>query len=75
MKRLVDSGKEVGITPINVIHGKWKGSDMRGPGGGQKLVDLKSYIERHKLPDNDVILFTDAYDVFFSANLNTIVSR
>lgn len=75
MKRLTESGKEMGISPINVIQGEWRGSDMRGPGGGQKILDLKSYIERNKLPDNDVILFTDSYDVFFSSNLDTIVSR
>lgn len=75
MKKLTASTGEVGIEATNIIQGKWKGTTMQGPGGGQKIVDLKSYIERNKLPDNDVILFTDAYDVFYSRDLKSILGR
>lgn len=76
MEKINHSAAMQGITSLkNIVHGKWKGSDMTGPGGGQKLVDLKRYIEAHQLPDHDVILFTDAYDVFYGRGLKTIVER
>lgn len=53
----------------------WVGSDMSGPGGGQKLNLLRRYIDENQLPDNDVILFTDAYDVFFYRDLDEILAR
>ena len=46
---------------------------MVGPGGGHKVNLLREYI--NKLPDNDVVLFTDAYDVFYADNLETITER
>ena len=75
MEALTHSTNHVEIKPKNIIHGKWQGSDMQGPGGGQKLVDLLNYIRRAQLPDNDVILFTDAFDVFYGRDLNTILGR
>jgi len=75
VSKLTESTQRLGIEPKNIIQGKWQGTTMEGPGGGQKIVDLLSYIKRHKLPDNDVILFTDAYDVFYGRDLDTIVGR
>lgn len=75
MKKYTHSTGFVGIEFNNVIKGKWRGSDMRGPGGGQKIVDLKAYIEKNNLPDHDVILFTDSYDVFYGRDLPTILGR
>ena len=44
----------------------WKGGDMENSqGGGQKLNILKKYIST--LPDDDVVLFCDAYDVFLNS--------
>ena len=51
----------------------WKGGDMDSIGGGQKLNLLKKHIKT--LDDNDLILFTDAYDVFYNDNLETILER
>jgi len=55
---------------MNVV---WKGTDMSGPGGGMKVNLLKEYIKN--LDPNDVILFTDAFDVFYADNINTIYER
>ena len=46
---------------------------MEGPGGGQKLNLLRRYITNNNLPDHDVILFTDAYDVIYLRDLDTIL--
>jgi GR25 family glycosyltransferase involved in LPS biosynthesis len=48
-------------------------NDMSGPAGGKKITLLKKYI--NNLPDHDVILFTDAYDVFYAEKLETITQR
>lgn len=63
-----------GIDLINIGNNiDWKGTDMSGPGGGMKINLMKEYIK--DLPDNDIILFTDAYDVFYADDLDTIVER
>ena len=46
---------------------------MSGPGGGMKANLLRDYV--NTLPDKDVVLFTDAYDVFYADNLETITER
>ena len=52
----------------------WKGGDIENSqGGGQKLNILKKYIST--LPDDDVVLFCDAYDVFVADNLNEFIYR
>ena len=52
---------------------EWEGTDMTAYGGGHKVNLLRKYIDF--LPDNDIILFTDAYDVFYADDLDTIVER
>lgn len=52
---------------------EWRGSDMTGPGGGQKVNILKKEIQN--LSDTDILLFVDAYDVFFADSLPTIKER
>ena len=73
MEMLTESAKRTNITVKNILTREWKGSDMQGPGGGQKLNELKAYIE--PLPDHDVVLFTDAFDVFFARELDVILGR
>lgn len=71
---LNDSAARQGIYPKNLgTNVVWEGTDMSGPGGGMKINLVKKYIK--KLPDNDLVLFTDAYDVFFADNLDTIINR
>ena len=72
--KLNDSAKLQGFEVKNIgANVKWNGSDMSGPGGGQKINLIKEYIST--LPDNDIVLFTDAYDVFFQFDLDTITRR
>ena len=52
---------------------KWKGTDMSGPGGGQKINLLKNFIR--DLPDHDVILFADGYDTFTTESIEEIERR
>ena len=52
---------------------EWKGTDMSGPGGGQKINILKEHIKN--LPDHDVVLFADGYDTFARESLEEITRR
>ena len=73
-EKLVDSANKQGITVNNIgANVEWGGSDMTGPGGGHKIVMIQEYLA--KLPANDVVLFTDAYDVFYQFDLDTITRR
>lgn len=68
------SANHHGIYPINIGNNiEWKGTDMKALGGGMKINLTKEYIKN--LPDNDVVLFTDGYDVFYADNLDTIIER
>jgi hypothetical protein len=72
--KLNDSGALNGIYPKNIgINVDWKGGDMQTPGGGMKVNLLRAYIK--DLPDYDVVLFTDAFDVFYNDTLDTITKR
>jgi len=53
---------------------EWIGGDMlRSLGGGQKLRAVSEYIK--ELPDEDVVFFCDAYDVFMVDSVNEMVYR
>ena len=71
MTRLLESQPDV----QNISSREWKGGTMAGPGGGQKLNELKDWIETNDPPDHDVILFTDAFDVFYLRDVNEVVGR
>jgi len=74
MKRLYQSASKHDITITNWGFGvEWKGTDMTGPGGGQKVNILKQNIG--ELADTDILLFTDSYDVFYADSLETIKER
>ena len=51
----------------------WSGSDMSGPGGGQKVNILRRHLDR--LPDHDVVLFMDGFDTFTASDLEEITRR
>ena len=73
-EKLYHSAERRGIDVINLGKDKeWIGGNMYGPGGGQKVNLLYDYIQ--DLPDHDVILFCDAYDVFFTDTTEEIVRR
>jgi glycosyl transferase family 25 len=69
-----DSAMHNNIYPVNLgTNVDWKGTDMSGPGGGMKVNLLREYLS--DLPEHDVVLFTDAYDIFYADDLKTIVER
>jgi len=71
---LNDSAALQGFTVKNLgTNVDWHGTDMEGPGGGHKVNLVRDYLA--SLPDNDIVLFTDAYDVFFINNLQEILKR
>ena len=72
--RLHNSSINNGFEFLNIGDGvEWKGTDMSGPGGGQKVNILKNYI--NNLPDHDVILFADGYDTFTTKEIEEIERR
>ena len=74
MKMLNDSAAKYGIYPKNLGNNvEWNGGDMVAPGGMHKLHLLYDYIQN--LDPNDIILFTDAYDVFYADDLENILQR
>lgn len=53
---------------------KWTGGDMKkGPGGGMKLNLLKEELKYYN--DEDIILFSDSYDVIFISNEEEIYEK
>lgn len=58
---------------VNILDEEWRGGTMEGPGGGQKLNCLRRYL--HGLPDHDVVVFTDGFDVFWTSSLEEVVGR
>jgi len=71
--QLMDSAMLKGIHPKNLGRNVDWFQDMSGPGGGMKLNLMREYL--NTLPDHDVVLFVDAYDVFFADDLKTITQR
>ena len=73
-RKLHHSSNHHGFEFLNVGDGvEWKGSDMSGPGGGQKINLLKNYV--NTLPDCDVVLFADGYDTFTNREIEEIERR
>lgn len=72
--KLNTSARNHGIDVINIGKNiEWKGTDMSALGGGMKINLMNEFLK--EIPDNDIVLFTDAYDVFYADNLDTIVER
>ena len=74
MIKLNTSAAHHGIYPINIgLNVDWKGTDMTAKGGGMKINLMLKFLEdKH---DDDVVLFTDGYDVFYNDNIETILER
>jgi len=71
---LEQSAKRHGITYLNLGRGvEWGGGTMEGQGGGHKINLVRSHIQT--LPDEDVVLFVDGYDVLFTDNIHSIKER
>ena len=53
-----------------------KGGDVANTvGGGQKVLLLKEGLEKHKDDKENIIMFTDAYDVVFNGDAEQILTR
>jgi hypothetical protein len=71
---LEQSAKRYGITYLNLGQGvEWDGGTMEGQGGGHKINLVRSHIQ--SLPDEDLVLFVDGYDVLFTDNIHSIKER
>lgn len=71
---LEQSAKRHGITYLNLGQGvEWDGGTMVGQGGGHKINLVRSHIQT--LPDEDLVLFVDGYDVLFTDNIHSIKER
>ena len=70
VKRYISSCQNYGFTPeILGLNDNWKGGDMSiGMGGGQKVNLLREFL--NSLVDNNLIIFTDSYDVIANNNIN-----
>ena len=66
---LIQSGLYNGINFINLGKGKnWEGGVMElGKGGGHKINLIREHL--NTLPESDVVLFCDGYDVFINDNV------
>lgn len=74
MRMLNDSAAKYGVYPLNLGNNEeWKGGNMDFPGGMHKLHLLYEQLE--DLNPRDIVLFTDAYDVFYADDLKTITER
>ena len=73
--KLYQSAAYSGIEFTNI--GKdvlWHGGEMeKGNGGGQKINLLREHLKT--LPDNDVVLFCDGYDVFINDKVEEFAAR
>lgn len=68
------SARKYGIDLVNIgTNIEWEGTDMSALGGGMKINLMKDYVK--DLHDEDIVLFTDAYDVFYADDLETITER
>jgi hypothetical protein len=73
-KYIETSSKTKGIELINLGEGvEWKGGNMSGPGGGQKINLVKEYLKNNTTAD--IVLFCDGHDVIINDDLTTIVER
>ena len=71
---LNDSAALHSVYPKNLgTNVDWKGTDMSGIGGGHKVNLLRNLLKT--LPEHDVVLFTDAYDVLYNAGIEEITTR
>ncbi|XP_055696089.1 procollagen-lysine,2-oxoglutarate 5-dioxygenase isoform X1 [Lutzomyia longipalpis] len=54
---------------------KWQGGDMKSTGGGYKVNLLRKALEPYKKDKEKIVIFTDSYDVIFTAPIGVILSK
>jgi len=73
-EKLMTSARHHGVNVINIgTNVDWKGTDMSAMGGGMKINLMREWIKT--INPHDVVLFTDAYDVFYADDIETIHER
>lgn len=72
LQRLCASGRRYGrdVTVLG-LGVPWKGGDMTGPGGGQKVNLLRAGVA--KLPATQPVLFIDGYDTIITRHVNDML--
>tara|TARA_R100001126_G_scaffold90442_1_gene59673 strand:- start:814 stop:2562 length:1749 start_codon:yes stop_codon:yes gene_type:complete len=74
MWALEQSASKHGVSFLNLGENvQWRGGTMEAQGGGQKINLVRGHLQT--LPDEDTVLFCDAYDVMFVDNMATIIER
>ena len=65
LRRFTDSANTFGFSPCVLGMGTvWRGGDViRSTGGGQKIVMFRAYLENLAIPDDEIVIFSDSYDV------------
>ncbi|XP_077998009.1 procollagen-lysine,2-oxoglutarate 5-dioxygenase 1-like [Glandiceps talaboti] len=78
-KRFIRSAKKYDLADYIEVLGmgeEWKGGDMlRFTGGGQKIKLMKAAMEKYKDDPDLIVMFTDSYDVVFTAGPDEILKR
>ncbi|KAG5672352.1 hypothetical protein PVAND_002485 [Polypedilum vanderplanki] len=74
--RYLRSADEYGLNVTTLGFGvPWRGGDMNYRGGGYKVNLLKEALEPYKDDENQIIMFTDSYDVIFLASWADILEK
>ncbi|XP_076180900.1 procollagen lysyl hydroxylase isoform X1 [Ptiloglossa arizonensis] len=54
----------------------WQGGNVKtSSGGGYKVNLLKEALEKYQFDEENIVIFTDSYDVIFLSNLDEIVNK
>ena len=73
-KRFLRSAENAGLEVTALGMGQeWQGGDMNGPGGGWKVNLLRE--EMAKIKEDDLVMFTDSYDVVIAGTKEAIVDK
>lgn len=75
-QRFIRSAKTFDIATETLGLGQtWKGGDMTGTGGGQKIRLLRDSMEKYKERSDMFVMFVDSYDVVFMNSSDEIVRK
>ena len=75
LMKTVESKNET-IEVLGMNENRTVGQDLQnGRRLGVKLNEIYKFINRLNIHDNDIILFSDAYDVYYTGNKKTIIER
>ena len=74
-RRFLRSCENAGVKVVTLGMGQeWQGGDMNYPGGGWKVNLLKEEMKKRE-DDEDLVMFTDSYDVVVAASKDAIIAQ